>query len=90
MDATTLNTLLYLLIVLVVTAISLVTVIFIKKKSKELKEMIGDETASQHIDIFEQIVLDCVLKTKDTYITALKDANLFDEEAQKEAINKTY
>lgn len=90
METVTFSTFLYPIFTLVVIAITLLIIVFIKKKTKELKETTNDEITSQHIDIFEQIILDCVLQMKDSYMSELNETNFLDEEAQKEAINKTY
>lgn len=90
METVTFSTFLYPIFTLVVIAITLFVVVFIKKKTKKLKETTNDEIASQHIDIFEQIVLDCVLQMKDSYMSELNETNFLDEKAQKEAIDKTY
>ena len=90
METVSFSTFLYPIFTLVVIAITLLIIVLIKKKTKELKETTNDEITSQHIDIFEQIVLDCVLQMKDSYMSELNETNFLDEKTQKEAINKAY
>ena len=40
--------------------------------------------------MLNKTVTNCVIATNQTYVDALKDKNAFTEEAQKEALQKTY
>lgn len=62
----------------------------INAKIKEIKASTDNVLAHKYLDMLEQTVTDCVIATNQTYVEALKDQDLFDEEAQKEAFRRTY
>lgn len=63
---------------------------YIQVKGKELSVQSDNELAAKYIDMLTQTISDCVIATNQTYVEALKDKNVFTEEAQKEAFNRTY
>lgn len=64
-------------------------VLFIKQKIAEGQAKISNETASKYLGFLEQIVVDCVQATNQTYVNSLKDKNAFDADAQKQALALT-
>ena len=63
---------------------------FITIKMQDLKNRTNNDTAKKYIDLLAQTITDCVLATNQTYANELKDKNMFDAAAQKEAFNRTY
>lgn len=59
-------------------------------KRNELKAKTDNELAHKYLDILNDTIAKCVIATNQTYVEALKEQNVFDEAAQKEAFNKTY
>jgi len=49
-----------------------------------------DETLEKYITMLSDLITDCVIATNQTYVEALKGQKLFDEEAQKQALELTY
>lgn len=62
----------------------------ISVKIKDIKKKTDDETAHKYLDMLNDTITKCVIATNQTYVNALKDKNLFDEQAQKEAFKQTY
>lgn len=62
----------------------------VKKKTFEINENITDEKLQSYIYMLGETISNCVIATNQTYVSALKDKNMFDEEAQKEAFRMTY
>lgn len=67
---------------------SLVKAIEIKKN--QLISQSENETTKKYIDLLANTITDCVIATNQTYVEALKDKDMFDEAAQKEALQLTY
>lgn len=64
-------------------------VIFVKAKCAELAQKANNDKIVKYIDLFNQMICDCVIATNQTYVDALKAQGAFDLEAQKIAFNKT-
>ena len=64
-------------------------VIFVKAKCAELAQKANNDKIVKYIDLFNQMICDCVIATNQTYVDALKAQDAFDLEAQKIAFNKT-
>ena len=62
----------------------------IRKKNEELDAKVSKEVSKKYIDMLADTITDCVVSTNQTYVDALKEANAFDEEAQKKAFELTY
>ena len=62
----------------------------ISVKINEIKKKTDNETAHKYLDMLNETITKCVIATNQTYVNALKDKNIFDETAQKEAFNKTF
>ena len=64
-------------------------IIFVKAKCTELAQKANNDKIVKYIDLFNQMICDCVIATNQTYVDALKAQGAFDLEAQKIAFNKT-
>lgn len=82
-----------LFVVVIIPLLGLITkymVQFFAVKNEELKEKTDNEIFKKYFDMLNKTVTNCVIATNQTYVDALKDKNAFTEEAQKEALQKTY
>lgn len=82
-----------LFVVVIIPLLGLITkymVQFFAVKNEELKEKTDNEMFKKYFDMLNKTVTSCVIATNQTYVDALKDKNAFTEEAQKEALQKTY
>ena len=62
----------------------------IKVKIQELKVKKDNDLYTKYLTLLEDTIVNCVLATTQTYVTALKKENKFDAEAQKMAFEMTY
>jgi hypothetical protein len=62
----------------------------IKVKIQELKQKKNDDLYRKYLDMLEDVVIQCVLATTQTYVDSLKKEGAFDADAQKVAFTKTY
>ena len=65
-------------------------VMFIKKKSEALQKETDNELYKKYIALLDDTITKCVVATNQTYVENLKNKNVFDKEAQKEAFRRTY
>lgn len=65
-------------------------VMLIKSKIKEIQNKIEGDLDDKYLTMLSDTITACVLATNQTYVDNLKDKNLFDARAQKEALNRTY
>ena len=65
-------------------------VALIKTKMKEIQDKTDNVLADKYLSMLTETISACVLATNQTYVDALKEKDLFDAEAQKEAFKKTY
>lgn len=65
-------------------------VMLIKSKIKEIQNKIEGDLDDKYLTMLSDTITACVLATNQTYVDSLKDKNLFDTKAQKEALNRTY
>lgn len=65
-------------------------VALIKTKMKEIQDKTDNVLADKYLSMLTETISACVLATNQTYVDALKEKDLFDTEAQKEAFKKTY
>jgi outer membrane protein assembly factor BamD (BamD/ComL family) len=78
------------LLPLVLTALSVVLIVYINKKIEEGKQKSESDLVDKYLTMLQGTVEDAVLTTTQTYVEALKNKNMFDEEAQKHAFELTY
>lgn len=64
-------------------------VVFIKNKTKQVTDMTDNAVTDKYINMLSDTVTTCVLATTQTYVNSLKQANAFDAEAQKIALDMT-
>lgn len=62
----------------------------INAKSQETQDKLANDKADKYVQMIEDTITTCVLATNQTYVESLKNKNLFDAEAQKEAFKITY
>lgn len=65
-------------------------VAFIKQKIDASIKNTKSDLAAKYLEMLKETVTNCVLATNQTYVQALKDKNVFDEAAHKEAFDLTY
>ncbi len=61
----------------------------ITKWFSSLKAKVTNQKVTQALVLLEDLATTCVLETTQTYVDNLKDKNMFDEEAQKHALDMT-
>lgn len=79
--------------IVVFPCLGLLSVYLIKlvnTKSQEAQDKLANDKADKYVQLFEDTLISCVLATKQTYVESLKNKNLFDAEAQREAFKMTY
>ena len=79
-----------IVIIPLISALSLFLIYFISTKTQELKKKVKNEAAYKYMDMLNDTIVNCVIATTQTYVEALKKENAFTEEAQKEALRRTY
>ena len=77
-------------IIPLIGAAALYLVALINTKTKELKEKIKDEKAQKYLTMLNESITTCVIATSQTYVSVLKKEGVFNEEAQKKALQMTY
>ena len=85
-----LNELTQIVIIPLISALSLFLIYFISTKTQELKKKVKNEDAYKYMDMLNDTIVNCVIATTQTYVETLKKENAFTEEAQKEALRRTY
>lgn len=85
-----LNQIFQVAIIPLIGAGALYLTVLISAKTKEIKEKTANEKAKEYLDMLNETISHCVLATTQTYVEALKNKNVFDADAQKIALNKTY
>ena len=73
-----------------ISAAAVYFITWIKVKKQELQKKLKDETTKKYMDMLEKTIIDCVIATNQTYVSALKQEGSFDAEAQKKAFQLTY
>ena len=65
-------------------------VMLLRKKAQQVAERTKNEQLSKAILDVSELVAKAVQMTNQTYVESLKDKDLFDADAQKDAFDKTY
>ena len=86
----TLTAALELFLTALLTVLAKFIISFVNAKISEVKQKTQSELLHKYLDMVNKTVEDCVIATNQTYVEALKNQNMFDVEAQKEAFNKTF
>lgn len=63
---------------------------WVQARKQEIIDKSENELVEKYVTLLAQTISDCVIATNQTYVEELKDKNMFDEAAQKEALQKTY
>lgn len=64
-------------------------VVLIKNKTKQITDKTDSDLADKYINMLSDTITTCVVATNQTYVSNLKKENMFDKNAQKEALNMT-
>ncbi len=89
MDQETLNTLMSLVVLPLLVGVSGFAVTWLRKKTQEITENIGNATAKKYIGMASEAVAKAVQTTFQTYVDTLKAQGKFDKEAQIAALQKS-
>ena len=85
-----LKDLLEVCIVPILGVIAAYVIAFINKKKDEMVQRVENKSLEKYISLLGDLVINCVKATNQTYVQALKDKDMFDENAQKEALEMTF
>lgn len=85
-----LNEIFRLCIVPLLAILTRYLIVYIETKKEDMIQKNQNEMADKYITMLADTISDCVQATNQTYVDSLKQENIFDAEAQKEAFNKTY
>lgn len=77
-----------ILMYIIETILKLVVAVAIPYGFKLLRDKLANETQIKYLNKFEQLVADAVSQVQQTYVENLKAEDMFDEEAQLEALAK--
>ena len=61
----------------------------VQKKINEIEDNIDNKTAKKYVEMLNETIEQCVVATNQTYVWALKQKDIFDKEAQIEALKLT-
>jgi hypothetical protein len=61
----------------------------INQKIAESKSKTDSEQKRKYLDMLNETIVECIKATNQTYVNNLKDKNMFDKEAQLNALKKT-
>lgn len=64
-------------------------IVLIKNKTKQITDKTDSDLADKYINMLSDTITTCVMATNQTYVNNLKKENMFDKNAQKEALNMT-
>ena len=64
-------------------------VVLIKNKTKQITDKTDSDLADKYINMLSDTITTCVMATNQTYVSNLKKENMFDKNAQKEALSMT-
>lgn len=62
---------------------------FINQKIAESKVKVDSDEKRKYLDMLNETIVECIKATNQTYVNNLKDKNIFDKEAQLNALKKT-
>ena len=78
------------LLPLILMALSITFIFYINKKLEEEKKKSNSDLTDKYLTMLQRTIEDAVFATTQTYVEALKNQNMFDKEAQKNAFKLTY
>lgn len=79
-----------MIVTAIVGLLASIAISAIEAKKKEILQRMKDERARKYVEMVTETINKCVIATNQTYVESLKDQNIFDEAAQKEAFRRTY
>lgn len=85
----TLTAALELFLTALLTVLAKFLISFINSKIQEAKAKTDSQILQKYLDMINGTITDCVIATNQTYVEALKNKDMFDAVAQREAFNKT-
>lgn len=83
------NTIFQVCIIPLLGVLTLYFTKWVRAKSDEIKTKTDNEVLEKYIGMLTDTITSCVVATNQTYVNSLKEKNLFDADAQKEAFNRT-
>lgn len=86
----TLTAALELFLTALLTVLAKFLISFINSKIAEAKAKTNDQILAKYLDMVNKTISDCVIATNQTYVESLKNKDMFDAAAQREAFNKTF
>ena len=75
-----------ILMYIIETVLKLVVAVAIPYGFKLIRDKLKNDTQIKYLNKFEQLVKDAVDQVQQTYVENMKAENMFDEDAQKEAL----
>ena len=85
----TLTSALELFLTALLTVLAKFLISYFNSKINEAKAKTDSEILNKYLDMINNTITDCVIATNQTYVEALKNKDMFDAVAQREAFNKT-
>ena len=85
----TLTAALELFLTALLTVLAKFLISYFNSKINEAKAKTDSEILNKYLDMINSTITDCVIATNQTYVEALKNKDMFDAVAQREAFNKT-
>ena len=79
--------------VCIIPLLGILVTSFVKAVNLKKEQIIAqseNELTKKYVDLLANTITDCVIATNQTYVEALKDKDIFDEAAHKEALKLTY
>ena len=86
----TLETIGQIVLIPLIGAAAVFAVAWLNAKTNDLKQRIKDERAQKYLTMLNNSITTCVIATSQTYVSVLKKDGIFNEEAQKKALQMTY
>lgn len=78
------------MLALVLTAVCGWFLTYINKKKQALQQEMDNELVTKYTDMLENVIVECVRATNQTFVESLKKDGKFDESAQTEAFTRTF
>lgn len=85
-----LNQILEVCVIPLLGVLTVYIVVMVRAKAQQLAKQTENELAQKYISMLADTITECVIATNQTYVNALKDKELFDINAQREAFKRTY
>lgn len=86
----TLETIGQIVLIPLIGTAAIFVVAWLNAKTNDLKQRIKDERAQKYLTMLNNSITTCVIATSQTYVSVLKKDGIFNEVAQKKALQMTY